>query len=132
MRCQAQLGVCNVSISLQRELSVSVRSCSRCSLLLFTLLLLKAETWGAGIGSSSRQQEHAAPCDWLPAAVNHLLLSPGGPSLPGREVDLKFGQLCAAQVNLTAALGGRCGTEDRHERRTAKMKLCRNFLGSYK
>ena len=47
------------------------------------------------------------------------------------EVELKFEQLCSAEVKLAAALGGRCGTEERQRSRTANMKLCRTFLGSY-
>ncbi len=36
---------------------------------------------------------------------------------PAGEVDVKFEQLCWAEVNLPAALGGRCGTEEEAERR---------------
>lgn len=75
-----------------------------------------------------------APFNWLRGSVSQLARPAHLPSIPppAGEVDLKFEQLCRAEVNLPAALGGGCGTEKKEaERRTADMKLCRTFLGTY-
>lgn len=105
---------------------------SRCSLLPFTLLLLGGWDSDAGIGSAhGRRRTQLAP--W---GVSQLARPASGlPSLPlsswpkvweslsGRS---KLGPAAAA-----GALGGLRDWQERDEKRTANMKLCRTFLGKY-
>lgn len=75
---------------------------------------MKAETGGLGLGPApgSRRTE-ALPVGSLRLSVSRSSRPPALPS-PAAEVDVKFEQLCPAELNLSAALGGRCGTEGRN------------------
>ncbi len=86
---------------------------SRCSLLLFTLLLLKAEPGRLGLGPApGSRRTKLFPIGSLGVSFS-CSSRPSALPYPAEEVDVKFEQLCSAEVNLPAALGGRCGTEER-------------------
>lgn len=89
------------------------------------------ESW-VWIGSSSRQQEDTAFSYWLPLRVSQLLVPTQLSRTTGGEVEVKFESTLFGRSKLSGcawrSLRDWIETE---RRRTANMKLCRVFLGSY-
>lgn len=115
------------------RISVSVRSCRAQQMLFVVVVAIVVESrhWQAQIGSSSRQQEPVTPHYWLSRNVSQLLVPPSSPPLPGRASWTKVWATLWCTSKLTGCAWRSLRSWRGTERRTANMKLCRTFLGSY-
>lgn len=100
---------------------------SRCSLLLISLLLLKAESGRRRLApapGSSRTQPLAIGCPRMSVSR-----SPHPAALPS-AAGTSWTKVCATLLG-RSKLGSSARRSPRSWRETANMKLCRTFLGSY-